>query len=518
VRRSLRSRNHIDPVRHSAPFHNSHDFITPAVIIILAIFRGATTDGLMLIASQQSLQTLLADNLPLLILGSAIMASGLAAVAACAVARKSRERILLWFGLFAGPYGLELITRNPAFRLAFGPPPQWWLFAESLIEFGTILPLLLFLEDLHGKGWRSSLSWITRAYVVFAVIGFATSVYTDRPTLIPAPGLGLIVLLPAVLLLGRVMGYRPPDFPGRVILFAGLALYFLTFVHDRLLNATASVWQPGYQPYGFFFLVCSLGYVAVQRVLTNEKQLFALSEEMRAAKQIQSSILPGSVPKIQNLDIAVRYAPLTAVAGDFYDFLSTEPGSLGIVVADVTGHGVPAALVASMIKVAVSTQLSNATAPDRVLAGINTVLCRQAPGQYATAVYCYYKKRLYLLRYSAAGHPPPLLWRHGTRQLRRLEEGGLLIGVRPDEIYPWGEIALQPGDRLLLYTDGVLEATNGAGQAFGEFRLQSVIETNSELSADRFSHLLLDEIRSWPGPNRQFTRSDDITFLVIDFR
>ena len=340
----------------------------------------------MLIASQQSLQTLLADNLPLLILGSAIMASGLAAAAAYAVARKSRERILLWFGLFAAPYGLELITRNPAFRLAFGPPPQWWLLAESLIEFGTILPLLLFLEDLYGKGWRSSFSWLTRAYAVFAVIGFAASVYTDRPALIPAPGLGLIVLLPAVLLLGRVVGYRPPDFPGRAILFAGLALYFLTFVHGRLLNATASVWQPVYQPYGFFFLVCSLGYVAVQRVLTNEKQLFALSEEMRAAKQIQRSILPDSVPKIQSLDIAVRYAPLTAVAGDFYDFLSTEPGSLGIVVADVTGHGVPAALVASMIKVAVSTQLSNATAPDRVLAGINTVLCRQAPGQYATAV------------------------------------------------------------------------------------------------------------------------------------
>src|SRR5215831_8227418 len=142
---------------------------------------------------------------------------------------------------------------------------------------------------------------------------------------------------------------------------------------------------------------------------------------------------------------SLSYAPLTAVAGDFYDFLSTEPGSLGIVVADVTGHGVPAALVASMIKVAVSTQLSNATAPDRVLAGINTVLCRQAPGQYATAVYCYYEERLHLLRYSAAGHPPPLLWRHGTRQLRRLEEGGLLIGVRPDEVYPRGRDRVAAG-------------------------------------------------------------------------
>jgi serine phosphatase RsbU (regulator of sigma subunit) len=252
--------------------------------------------------------------------------------------------------------------------------------------------------------------------------------------------------------------------------------------------------------------------------LTNEKQLFALSEEMRAAKQIQSSILPGSVPKIASLDIAVRYAPLTAVAGDFYDFVTTEPGSLGIVLADVAGHGVPAALVASMIKVAVSTQSSNAAAPDRALAGINAILCRQAPGQYATAVYCFYEERCHLLRYAAAGHPPPLLWRNRTRELHRLEEGGLLMGVHTDEIYPCGESAVEAGDRLLVYTDGVLEATNGAGQTFGEFRLPSVIEANSELSAERFSHLLLDEVRSWSGPARQSMRSDDITFLVIDFR
>lgn len=112
----------------------------------------------------------------------------------------------------------------------------------------------------------------------------------------------------------------------------------------------------------------------------------------------------------------------------------------------------------------------------------------------------------------APGVAQPCLSNGG--QLQRTTQKSVSV----DAIYPWGEIALQPGDRLLLYTDGVLEATNGAGQAFGEFRSQSVIESNSELSADRFSHLLLDEVRAWSDPNRQFTRSDDITFLVIDFR
>jgi phosphoserine phosphatase RsbU/P len=414
-------------------------------------------------------------------------------------------------------YGLKLITRNPLFPLAFRQPPSWWLFVESLIEFGSIIPALLLFQDLYGKGWRSSLTWLIRIYSLFAIIGFAVSVYKERPGLLPAPGLGIIILLPLVLLFGRVMGYSAPKFPHRALLFAALILYFLAFVHDRLINAAASVWRPGFGPYGFFVLVCTLGYVVVQRVLTNEKQLSALSEEMHTAKQIQSSILPGSVPNVEGLDIAVQYAPLSAVAGDFYDSLSTECHCLGILLADVTGHGVPAALVASTIKVAVSTQLSNAAAPSKVLAGINSILCRQAPGQYATAVYCYYDQRLRVLRYSAAGHPPPLLWQDRTRRLLPLEEGGLLIGVRSDEVYPQAEISTHGRDRLLLYTDGVPEAINSARQSFGEFQLVSTIEANAHLSAQRFSEVLLEEVRAWSRSASQVKRSDDITFLVIDF-
>ena len=486
-------------------------------IIFLAVPNGVAATELMFNADPQQLQTLLSKNLPLLVLASAILASGLAAMAAYAFARKSNERILLWFGLFAAPYGLELITRNPVFPLAFRQPPSWWLFVESLIEFGSIIAALLLLQALYGKGWRSLLTWLIRAYSLFAIIGFAVSVYKERPGLIPAPGLGLIILLPLVLLFGRVMGYSAPKFPHRAVLFAALILYFLAFVHDRLINAVASVWLPGFAPYCFFVLVCSLGYVAVQRVLTNEKQLSALSEEMRTAKQIQSSILPGSVPNVEGLDIAVQYAPLTDVAGDFYDFLSPECHCLGILLADVTGHGVPAALVASMIKVAVSTQLSNAAAPSKVLAGINSILCIQAPGQYATAVYCYYDQRLRVLRYSAAGHPPPLLWQGRARRLLPLEEGGLLIGVRSDEVYPQAEISMHARDRLLIYTDGVPEAINSARQSFGEFRLLSVIEANTHLSAQRFSEVLLEEVCAWSSSASQVKRSDDITFLVIDF-
>ena len=137
--------------------------------MFLAVPTEVATSELMFIADPQQLQTPLSKTLPLLVLASAILASGLAAMAAYASARKSNERILLWFGLFAATYGLELITRNPVFRLAFREPPSWWLFVESLIEFASIIPALLLWQELYGKGWRSSLTWLIRIYSVFAI-------------------------------------------------------------------------------------------------------------------------------------------------------------------------------------------------------------------------------------------------------------------------------------------------------------------------------------------------------------
>jgi serine phosphatase RsbU (regulator of sigma subunit) len=115
---------------------------------------------------------------------------------------------------------------------------------------------------------------------------------------------------------------------------------------------------------------------------------------------------------------------MTAGAGDFYDFLVIPPGCLGIVVADVTGHGVPAALVASMVKVAVSAHMDVGAEPGKVIAGLNSTLCSHAQGQYATAVYVFLDQARRMGYYSAAGHPPLLLWRRATRTLLELNENG----------------------------------------------------------------------------------------------
>jgi|SRR6516165_1896397 len=473
--------------------------------------------GVLLVAvSEEQLRSNLRGDLLLLVLGSIIAAIGIAAVVVQLSRWESTERVSLWFGLFAGPYGLRLLMNTAPFQMAFGKPQGAWLFVSRFIELATIVPALLLFEDFYGKGWRSSVRWMISAYVVFATITFTAIVIERRPDLIPPAGVGTVFLIPAVLLLGRLMGYKPPHVQDRYVLSFGLLALFLTFAHDRIASTGLVNWHGNTEPYGLFVLICCLGYAATRRVLANERLLLSLGEEMRAATRIQNSILPHTTPEMGNFHVAVRYAPMTAVAGDFYDFPVIQPGCLGIVVADVTGHGVPAALVASMVKVSVSAHADVGAEPGKVLAGLNSALCRHAQGQYATAVYVFLDQARRMGCYSAAGHPPLLLWRRSARTLLELKESGLLLGVRPSEQYVQTEFALEAGDRLLVYTDGLVEAVNSRGEEFGDIRLGEFIATHQDLPAERFAERLLDAVLAWPQNGNTRGQTDDITIVVID--
>lgn len=389
-----------------------------------------------------------------------------------------------------------------------------------------MIPALLLFQDFYGRGWRSSVRWLIWSYTVFATSAFTLILIRSRPDLFPAAGLGTVFLLPLIVLVGWLKVYRLPWTEDRGVLSFGLIVFFLAFSYDRLVRAQILSWRvwgslsssskEQLEPYGVFVLICCLGYALIRRVFANERDLAALGEEMRAARSIQSSILSDVAPKLSGFDAAFRYAPMAAVAGDFYDFFPIPSGGLGIIVADVSGHGVPAALVASMLKVAVSSSRGRLNRPGEVIAGLNSMLCSQAKGQYATAVYAYLDEKSQRARYSAAGHPPPLLWRKATQTLLRLNEGGLLLGVRSNEVYAEEEFMLEAGDRLLIYTDGLVEATNPDGVEFGNTRLGEFIRMHTSLSADLFAGQLLEEVLRWPRSHNKHPQADDITIVVID--
>jgi phosphoserine phosphatase RsbU/P len=480
------------------------------------------------------------DNLLLVMTGSSIFTVGVLALCAHFSSAVLRERILLWFGLFAAPYGLALVCRSILI-------PQWDGSAELIIfvlgrviGLAASIPALLLFQEFYGQGWRLSSKWLLWIYAVLLLGVFFLMVTHERARTIPSPGIALVILVPLALLIDRLAGYRAPPIKGRLVIFSGLLIFFLTFSYDHLSalrrireekKASASGLTFSYdhlsalrltgrhvstEPFGFLVLMACLGYVVSKRVATNEAEWISLTGEMRAARKIQDAILPSSMPTISPWAVAARYAPMSGVAGDFYGFPRVLPNSLGIILADVMGHGVPAALVASMVKVAVFNEVGRGQSPAKIVQELNRTLCKEAPGQLASAIYVELNEEGNLARYTAGGQPPPLLWRRGEQRLDTLDSAGLLLGVRLEESYDDSTLHFAKGDRLLIYSDGLTEAENGKGESFGDAVLPNFFVLKQNLSAETFAEALLKSVLAWSVEDSRRGQADDITFVIVD--
>ena len=245
------------------------------------------------------------------------------------------------------------------------------------------------------------------------------------------------------------------------------------------------------------------------------QQLLIIQKELGTARQIQLSILPSKISKIEGLDIAARYVPMTSVAGDFYDFIVVDEKHIGILVADVSGHGMPSALIASMLKIALSGQVAQAADPAQVLLGLNQALCGKFQHHYVTAAYLFVDMQKRTLTYAGAGHPPLLLWGGSSKGVRTVMENGMFLGRFPFATYSSVELPLQSGDRALLYTDGISETANSAGVEFGTDGFTQFLVTEQSTSADHFADRLLEELSHWSARGSTEDLDDDVTMVAI---
>jgi len=251
---------------------------------------------------------------------------------------------------------------------------------------------------------------------------------------------------------------------------------------------------------------------------TVARQLIAINSELEMARQIQLAILPRETPKIQGLDIAARYIPVSSVAGDFYDFILIDEKHVGILIADVCGHGLPSALIASMLQTALAAQSPRASDPARVLTGLNQALSGKFQWHFVTAGYLFLDLENSTVNYAGAAHPPLLLWRMKSGSATEVLENGLMLGLLPDSTYSAITLPLECGDRIVLFTDGIVEARNPSGEEFGMDRLKRFVEENRALSAERLGDGLLDALEGWSGQARGEGQADDITLLAIHFK
>ncbi|MGC2530600.1 MAG: PP2C family protein-serine/threonine phosphatase [Candidatus Acidiferrum sp.] len=463
-----------------------------------------------------ALETLRGDVINI-VLGTVFLAVGVTACAIAAIRWRSGARILVWWGIFSGMYGLQKLGQTPTILTVL---PHSLKSAAPYVN--TAVMYLLLVTALFA--WRElslgKLRFLVQLEIfvglAIALVGIGTFVFggpSDKWMFYN----NLLAVLAMLALLGIVLVPKFSKFVvilNHRVLAAGTIIFALEVLYTNLGTVLHYHPLPLVDSLGFAVLLFALGYIALEIVLTNERRLFSIETELETARQIQSSILPASVPELENLRIAASYYPMTSVAGDFYQFVRSNKNHLGILVADVSGHGVPAALISSMIKVAMHSVAARAHDPAHVLGGLNRILWSEAHGQFASAAYVWIDTESRKALYSAAGHPPLLCWRNNKGEMQRIESNGLLFGVEPDSEYPVCSVPLEPSDRFLLYTDGVTETENAAGEEFGYQQLERVVRDNRLQPASELSRQLLSELQRWRPA--AVSQQDDITLIVVD--
>ena len=450
-------------------------------------------------------------------IGAILLMIGLLAVCIFLIRKKTADRALLYFGIFVILYAVRMFMREQPLLSAFGIPFAFAGHIERIITVTIALPILFpFLEVVQTR-WRRVILWTLAVQSVFACLGILSDFLGVARRQIDVAN-SLLLLASWILLIAFLFFLRPPGGLAHElrILASGFVVFSLFVLHANLVGL-AVIPGRNLEPIGFLFFVCTLGYLVAYRIFAREESLFAIQKELEIAEQIQASILPRDVPRRAGVEIAARYLPMSAVAGDFYDFLTFERNHLGIIIADVTGHGVPAALIASMLKVAFASQSAHAHDPARVLTGLNQALCGKFEEHFVTAAYLYVDLDARIVRYAGAGHPPLLFSNRANGKARQIEKNGLFLGMFPEAEYSAIEMQLQPGDRYVLYTDGLPESKNVSDEEFGIVRCAQFIESHRHLSSSTLADELLREIATWTARGSGSIQDDDMTLVVLDF-
>jgi Stage II sporulation protein E (SpoIIE) len=244
-----------------------------------------------------------------------------------------------------------------------------------------------------------------------------------------------------------------------------------------------------------------------------------LEQQLEIARQVQAELLPSQPGALGNVSLATEYRPAEQVGGDFYDVFGIRDGGVALVIGDVSGKGVPAALLMGVIHGAVrsSSWTESASHHEGESERLNRLLCEHASGdRFASMFWCYYDSRAGMLRYVNAGHCPSLLAakRNGQLEMVRLEAGGPVLGVLPEARYEQASLELRAGDVLILYTDGLIEATNSVGEEYGEVRLRDLLASLPNSRPEEIRRAIVESVGKFLGAT---SPQDDLTFVIAQW-
>ena len=246
------------------------------------------------------------------------------------------------------------------------------------------------------------------------------------------------------------------------------------------------------------------------RLATEQVEAAALEQQIRMAADVQMRLLPQIPPQLPGIDLYAVYVPCFELGGDLYDFIPLPEDNVGLVIADVSGKGVPASLIMASVRAALRAQVDNVYYLYEVIRRVNLMLFRDTKDQeFVTLFYGVLDAHNRRLTFCNAGHPPGLLLRDG--QVSELTTDNMVLGVSPDEQYTQAVLHLKPNDQILLYTDGLADAVNFQDQRFGTQRIKDAFKSAGH-SAEEVGQNILWHMRKFVGLTK---RADDVTMIVV---
>jgi phosphoserine phosphatase RsbU/P len=255
------------------------------------------------------------------------------------------------------------------------------------------------------------------------------------------------------------------------------------------------------------------------RLYEKEIQQRLIDQELETARNIQTSFLPQSIPQIDGWDIAAFWKPIESVAGDFYDFYPLADGRLAVIIADVSGKGVPAALFMALSVTVLRFAMGLGFSPSELLYRANdAILADQRSKMFATTFVSYLDPSSGLVQFASAGHNPPLLYRAetnlraGDASCEYLESSGVALGVFEEVNYEEQYRRMSPGDILILYTDGITEILDASGEEFGEERLERFMKENADRTAQEIKDRIMQAVSIFSKDGMPY---DDETLVVV---
>jgi sigma-B regulation protein RsbU (phosphoserine phosphatase) len=265
----------------------------------------------------------------------------------------------------------------------------------------------------------------------------------------------------------------------------------------------------------FAFMIHNL---IVERKTAAEREIYRrelerTEFEMETARGIQQSLLPESPPRIEGFELAALNLPARQVGGDFYDFIPVSKDKWGIIIADVSGKGVPAALFMALSRTLVRANVAEDTTASQAMEKANHLISQEAKmGMFVTLFYAVLDPQKKRLQYVNAGHNPPFVAKKGSRDVILLRAKGIAMGVIDDAALEEKDIDLDKNDIVVFYTDGITEAINGAGEQFGEKRLVETINDNIDLPPKELIARVKDTVFTFAQGQPQH---DDFTLVVL---